>query len=277
VDHFVRVRSLHYQLTCVLFVAAATLALGLASTTTAPAGAFDTERAIPSVAAGSLCFEGRCYTHRMHVYDPQHAVVVIETELITQTGVFLASCTGALLDSGRHVLTAAHCITEDDVSTRIGNVVVRVWGAAAELHAHNVSVHAGWLSADAHHTDYDIAVIELRDRVWWLDGYTIDGVDRHEGVLEAWSAQWIDESTTEPTIIRCSIAATTVGWRNGHLSAPCSFRPGGSGGPLFSIGDETRIVGVLHAYDDHDVNYWSMLESADSLWTNLVDVPFGAS
>jgi hypothetical protein len=277
-DHFPRLRSLRRQTSSVVFAAAATLFLGQAPSMVSSLEAFDVARDLPTVSRGSLCFEGRCYTHRMNVYDPRHAVVVIDAELFTPDGVFGAACTGALLDSGRHVLTAAHCVSPDDDSMRIGKVSVRIWGAAAPLYATNVSVHSGWLERDDRHTEHDVAVIELRDRIWWIDGYALDTVERHEGVLEAWSAQWNETSGPEPTIVRCNIAADTVGLRHNHLTAPCKLRPGGSGGPLFSVGDDdTRIVGVLHALDDQGENYWSMLDPAAAFWANLVDVPFGDS
>jgi hypothetical protein len=277
-DHIIRSHPLPRRLLAVVATAAATLSLGSSSSATTLADTIDAAWELPTVSPGGSCDQGRCVTQYLDIEYPYHPVAVINTLVSTPDGGLSLSCTGVLLDSGRHVLTAAHCVTSDDPTRILRRVSVHVWGAMKPLVAQRVSVHARWLADDDTSSEFDVAILELDRPASWLEGLPLGNLYTHEGALEGWSAQSAGPDSSEPTIVRCGIATENVGRRKISLTAPCNFLPGGSGGPLLSVGPtDTRIVGVLRGHDGEGGNYWSVLEDADALYAQMVDIPLDPS
>ena len=92
---------------------------------------------------------------------------------LSLSGLFSGFCTGGLLETGAHILTAAHCLTDD-----FGNV--EVWDGTAKfelstgdvnLSIADIFVHDSW-TGDLFN-GYDVAILELTD-------IAPDTVDRYD-------------------------------------------------------------------------------------------------
>lgn len=76
-------------------------------------------------------------------------------------GNVIASCSGSLLSTGKHILTAAHCMTNDSgqVDSASTDVVFRLIGGDIKLNvtASRYKIHPNWRGSEGH----DLAVLDL--------------------------------------------------------------------------------------------------------------------
>jgi hypothetical protein len=205
---------------------------------------------------------------------PEKAVVMVEAEKSTQSSRYIAQCTGTLLDTQVHILTAAHCVTVPGPNLAIAKLRVRVNAVTYALPVKEVQLHRGWLGEESARSDYDLALLELEQPVTWVEGMTLEDPKNHEGSLEGWSFQW-NKYSSYARVYRCSIALRDLRRNRDSLVAPCHYIPGGSGGPLLSRNESgTRVIGVLQGYSHDGGNYWVLTPSLPELLVDMVTVTY---
>jgi Trypsin len=88
---------------------------------------------------------------------------VVSLDIDTNLGLF--GCSGSLLPTGRHILTAAHCVSDEvDFDFRVNNVKAffDLPGGTVAINTASIFIHPNWGGlADFESVEADIAILEL--------------------------------------------------------------------------------------------------------------------